>query len=64
LVKIAVVELRQFRKPSFVEHPHPAPVDIEDVLIAQLFDDSVGMHWRYAQRLANLLLRERHLERA
>jgi hypothetical protein len=63
-MKITVVELRQFRKLGFVKHLHPPPVDIDDILVAQLFDDPVGVHWRYAQRLANLLLRERHLERA
>ena len=44
LVKIAVVELCQFRKSSFVKHPHPPPVDIESVLVAQLFDDPVDVH--------------------
>ena len=61
-MKIAVVELCQFRKSSFVKHPHPTPVDMEGVLVAQLFDDPVDVHWRYAERLADLLLRERHLQ--
>ena len=63
-MKIAVVELCQFRKSSFVKHPHPPPVDIQSVLIAQLFDDPVDVHLRYAERLADLLLRERQVQLA
>src|SRR3954451_3165130 len=63
LVKIAVVELRQSRKLRLVEHRHAPPVDIDDPVVAQLPDDTVGMHWRDAQRLADLLLRQRHVER-
>ena len=62
LVKIAVVELCQFRKPSFVKNPHPTPVDMEGVLVAQLFYDPVDVHGRYAESLADLLLRKRHLQ--
>jgi hypothetical protein len=58
-VKIAVVELRQFRKLRLVEHRHAPPVDIDDPVVAQLPDDTVGVHRRDAQRLADLLLRER-----
>src|SRR5215216_3098086 len=63
LVKIAVVKLRQFRKLRLVEHHHTTSADIDDPVVAQLPDDSVRMHRRDAQRLADLLLRQRHFER-
>jgi len=48
LVKIAVVKLRQFRKLRLVEHRHAPPADIDDPIVAQLPDDTVGMHRRDA----------------
>ena len=40
-----------------------SPADIDDLVVAQLPDDTVRMHRRDAQRLADLLLRQRHFER-
>ena len=62
-MKITIVKLCQFRKLRLVKHGHATPADIDDLVVAQLLDDTVGMHRCDAQRLANLLLRQRHFER-
>src|SRR5690242_11340552 len=63
LVKVTVVELREVRQLRLVQHGHASPVDVDDPVVAQLPDDAVSMYRRNAERLADLLLRQRHFER-
>ena len=62
-MEIKVVKLTQLPELRLIKHGHAAPVDIDDPLVAQLLDNAVGMHRRDAERLANLLLGQRHFKR-
>ena len=62
-MEIKVVKLTQLLELRLIKNGHAPPVDIDDPLVAQLPDDTVCMHRRDAQRLANLLLSQRHFKR-
>ncbi len=62
-MEIKVVKLTQLLELRRIKHGHAPPADIDDPLVAQLPDDTVCMHRRDAERLANLLLGQRHFKR-
>src|SRR5579871_2734114 len=62
LVQVTIIELRQFHEPGFVEHDDASSAEIEDTVLTQLLDHPIGVHAGDTERLANLLLRERHVE--
>ena len=62
-MEIKVVKLTQLLELPLIKHGHAPPAEIDDPLVAQLPDNTVCMHRRDAQRLANLLLGQRHFKR-
>src|SRR6186713_1311523 len=62
LVQIAVVEIRKLQKFGLVEHVDAAAVEFDNPVLTQLLDYAIGVDRGDAQGLADLLLRQRHLE--
>src|ERR1700742_338011 len=61
-MEVTAVELRKFLKLILVENPHHAAMQLEHPVETELTQDTIGMNARYAHRLADLFLGQRHFE--